>query len=173
LPARHGFAPDRWESKKNIHTRKETHMPTKLHIAACAALLGLSLGSMNARADDHAYSEGPVVNVAWVRTADGKFDDYMKWLDTVWKPMQEASIKAGYVLSYKVLTGEPRTADEPDVYLVITYKNWAALDDGIAKADALSKQFEGSVEAANHNYAERDKIRKIIGSQTMQEMKLK
>ena len=143
-------------------------MSSKLKLAACAALLGLTLGSVTAIADDHAYTEGPVVNVAWVRTLDGKFDEYIKWLDAVWKPMQEASIKAGYVLSYKVLTGEPRTADEPDVYLVITYKNWAALDDGVAKADALSKQFEGSVDAANHSYAERDKIRKIIGSQTMQ-----
>jgi hypothetical protein len=148
-------------------------MSSKLKLAACAALLGLTLGSVTAIADDHAYTEGPVVNVAWVRTLDGKFDEYIKWLDAVWKPMQEASIKAGYVLSYKVLTGEPRTADEPDVYLVITYKNWAALDDGVAKADALSKQFEGSVDAANHSYAERDKIRKIIGSQTMQELKLK
>jgi len=113
-------------------------MSSKLKLAACAALLGLTLGSVTAIADDHAYTEGPVVNVAWVRTLDGKFDEYIKWLDAVWKPMQEASIKAGYVLSYKVLTGEPRTADEPDVYLVITYKNWAALDDGVAKADALS-----------------------------------
>jgi len=86
-------------------------MSSKLKLAACAALLGLTLGSVTAIADDHAYTEGPVVNVAWVRTLDGKFDEYIKWLDAVWKPMQEASIKAGYVLSYKVLTGEPRTAD--------------------------------------------------------------
>jgi hypothetical protein len=97
----------------------------------------------------------------------------MKWLDAVWKPEQEAAIKAGYVLSYKVMSVEPRSPDDPDIYLVITYKNWAALDDGTAKADALSKQIEGSVEAANHSFADRDKIRRTLGSQTMQELKLK
>lgn len=148
-------------------------MSTKLKFAVCAALLGFSLGSMTAVADDHAYTEGPVVNVASIRTADGKFDDYVKWLDAVWKPMQEAAIKAGYVLSYKVLTGEPRNPDDADIFLVVTYKNWAALDDGLAKADALSKQFEGSVEAANHNFADRGKIRRTIGSETFQELKLK
>jgi hypothetical protein len=148
-------------------------MSTKLKIAACAALVSLSLGSMTAIADDHAYTEGPVVNMSWIRTADGKFDEYVKWLDTVWKPMQEAAIKAGYVLSYQVLTGEPRGPDEPDIYLIITYKNWAALDDGLAKADALSKQFEGSVEAANRSFAERDRIRRNVGSETLQELKLK
>jgi hypothetical protein len=142
-------------------------------VTACAVLVGLSLGSVAAVADEHAYTEGPVVNVSSIRTVNGKFDEYLKWLDSVWKPEQEAAIKAGYVLSYKVMTVEPRTPDDPDLYLIITYKNWAALDDGTAKADALSKQIEGSVDAANHTLAERDKIRRTLGSQTMQELKLK
>ncbi|MGA3159079.1 MAG: hypothetical protein ABSE43_16070 [Steroidobacteraceae bacterium] len=173
LPALQDFAPGSRQTKKNSYSRKVKHMSTKLKLAACAALLSLSLGSMTAIADDHAYTEGPVVNMSWIRTADGKFDDYVKWLDTVWKPMQEAAIKAGYVLSYQVLTGEPRGPDEPDIYLIITYKNWAALDDGVAKADALSKQFEGSVEAANRSFADRGRIRRNIGSETLQELKLK
>ena len=80
--------------------------------------------------------------------------------------MQEAAIKNGDVISYRVLTVETRTPDEPDIYLEVTYKNWAALDNGLAKSDALSKQFEGSVEAANRNFADRERIRRSIGSQT-------
>jgi hypothetical protein len=108
-------------------------MNTTLRVAACAALLSLSMGSAAVLAEDHAYTEGPIVNVGWVRTADGKFDEYVKWLDAVWKPMQEAAIKNGDVLSYRVLTVETRTPDEPDIYLEVTYKNWAALDNGLAK----------------------------------------
>ncbi len=148
-------------------------MTRTLRVAACAALLSLSMGSAAVHAEDHAYTEGPIVNVGWVRTADGKFDEYVKWLDAVWKPMQEAAIKNGDVLSYRVLTVETRTPDEPDIYLEVTYKNWAALDNGLAKADALAKQFEGSVEAANRNFADRERMRRSIGSQTMQEIKLK
>jgi hypothetical protein len=139
-------------------------------IAAFACLVGASVGAF---ADDHAFTEGPVVNVASIRTVDGKFDDYMKWLDTTWKREQEAAKKAGYILSYEVLTVEARSPDDPDIYLVITYKNWAALDGAVAKGDEISKQIEGSVAAANQSQTDRSKIRRLLGSQTMQTLNLK
>ena len=55
-----------------------------------AAVMGLTLAATVALADDHRYSEGPVVNVAMIRTVDGKFEDYMNWLGTTWKQQQEA-----------------------------------------------------------------------------------
>jgi hypothetical protein len=135
---------------------------------ACVAFSGTL-----AFADDHSYSEGPIVNVAKIRTLDGKFDEYMKWLDTTWKQEQEAAKKAGYILGYEVLTVEPRGPDDPDVLLRITYKNWAALDGGLAKGDAIAKQIEGSVEAADKSEADRGKIRRVLGSSTMQVLVLK
>ena len=82
---------------------------------------------------------GPVVNVAAIRTEYGKFDDYMKYLATTWKAEQEAAKKMGDVLNYKVITVEPRSENDPDLYLVVTYKNWATQDGAIAKSDALAK----------------------------------
>jgi hypothetical protein len=72
-----------------------------------------------------------------------------------------------------VLSVEPRGPDDPDIYLVTTYKNWAALDGSIAKGDEVSKIVEGSVAAANKAQGERDKIRRVLGSQTMQQLVLK
>jgi hypothetical protein len=146
---------------------------TQKGFAAFAALLLSMCASVSALADDHPYSEGPIVNVASIRTVDGKFDDYMKWISTTWKKGQEAAKKAGYILSYEVLTVEPRGPNDPDVYLVITYKNWAALDGSLAKGDEISKQMEGSVAAANQAQTDRAKIRTVLGSQTMQELVLK
>lgn len=137
------------------------------------AVVGLACASVAAIADDHAYTEGPVVNVASIRTEYGKFDDYMKYLDTTWKAEQEAAKKAGYVISYKVITVEPRTEDDPDVYLVITYKNWAALDDATAKGDAIAKQVEGTLAASNDAAVSRGKVRRVLGSWTGQELNLK
>lgn len=141
--------------------------------AACAALVLLASASVTALADDHPYSEGPVVNVASIRTMEGKFDEYMAWLATTWKKMQEESKKKGYILDYEVLGVEARGPDDPDIYLVITYKNWAALDGAIAKGDEISKAVEGSVAAANQSQSARDKIRRVLGSQTMQQLVLK
>jgi len=136
-----------------------------------AACLGLA--ATLAFADDRPYTEGPVVNVAGIRTEYGHFDDYMKFLATTWKDTMEAEKKAGLILSYEVLTVEPRGADDPDVYLVITYKNWAALDGLDAKTDAMETQVYGTQAKATQAAVDRNKIRRTLGSQTMQVLNLK
>ena len=148
-------------------------MSFKSQLAACAAYACLAFTSASALADDHAYTEGAVVNVSSIRTVDGKFDDYMKWLSTTWKAQNEAAKKAGYLVSYEVISVEPRGPDDPDLYLVLTYKNWAALDGALAKADEITKQIEGSVAAASQAQFDRAKIRRVLGSETMQVLDLK
>jgi hypothetical protein len=138
-----------------------------------AGLAGLACLSGAAVADDHPFTEGPVVNVAAIRTEYGKFDDYMKYLDTTWKSEQEAAKKAGYIISYRVVTVQPRTEHDPDIYLVINYKNWAALDGATAKGDTIAKQVEGSLEKSNEGAANRGKIRRVLGAWTGQELILK
>jgi len=81
------------------------------------------------------------------------------WLDTTWKAEQEAAKKAGYIQSYEVLLANPQGPNDPDILLVITYKNWAALDGGLAKGDEIAKQVEGSVAKANQSEADRSKMR--------------
>jgi hypothetical protein len=51
--------------------------------------------------------------------------------------------------SYRVITVEARGEKDPDIYLVINYKNWAAFDGATAKADAIAKQVEGTLEKSN------------------------
>jgi hypothetical protein len=148
-------------------------MSFKTSLAAYAAFAVLAGTSVPAVADDHAYTEGPVVNIARIRTVDGRFDDYLKWVATVWKQEQEIAKKAGDVLSYQVLSVEPRTLEDPDLLLIVTYKNWAALDGSLAKADAIAKQTEGSVAAAAQSQVDRAKIRTVLGSATMQQLTLK
>jgi hypothetical protein len=148
-------------------------MNIKGQIATCVAFVGLAVTSVAAVADDHAYTEGPVVNVAAIRTAYGKFDNYMKYLDTTWKAEQEAAKKAGYIISYRVVTVEARGENDPDIYLVINYKNWAAFDGATAKGDAIAKQVEGTLVTSNQGAVDRGKIRRVLGSWTGQELDLK
>lgn len=145
----------------------------KKHVAALAAALGLSLFSIAAVADDHPFTEGAVVNVAAIRTEYGKFDDYMQFLATKWKATEEAAKKAGYITGYKVITVEPRGDNDPDIYLVVYYKNWAALDGATAKSDAIAKEVDGSVAASNEGAVSRGKIRRVLGSWTGQQLDLK
>jgi hypothetical protein len=142
-------------------------------ITASIAVVGLGLFNALAYADDQPYTEGPVVNVAGIRTAYGRFDDYMKFLAGTYKQQMEELKKAGLILSYDVLTVEPRGADNPDIYLVVRYKNWAALDGLREKSDAIVKQVYGSLAAADKGQVDRGKIRRTVGSQTMQVLNLK
>jgi hypothetical protein len=148
-------------------------MKTLQRILVCVAGAALITLGGTALADDHAYTEGQVMNVARIRTVDGHFDDYMKWLSTTWKSEQEASKKAGYIVSYQVVGVEPRGPEDADLLLIVTYKNWAALDGALAKGDEIAKLIEGSVAAASQAQADRAKIRRVLGSATMQVLNLK
>ena len=138
-------------------------------VCAAAALLGVSSVSTTvAFADGKDYSDGPVINVASIRTIDGHFDEYMHWLATTFKKQQEAAKKAGLITSYEVILIEPRGPNDPDVLLVTEYKNWAALDNLGGKLDKVSAEVEGSTEAAAKSDADRNKIRTVLGSRTEQ-----
>ncbi|HSY45673.1 MAG TPA: hypothetical protein VK800_06465 [Steroidobacteraceae bacterium] len=136
--------------------------------AAAALLVATTLTSTTALADGRDWSDGPVLNVASIRTVDGHFDDYMHFLATTFKKSQEAAKKAGVILDYSVIVVEARGPNDPDILLVTTYKDWAALDHLGSKSDAISAQVEGSVQKAAQSTAERNKIRTILGARTEQ-----
>jgi hypothetical protein len=145
---------------------------TKRFCIGSALLFCTTLATLS-YADGRNYNDGPVVNVAAIRTVDGHFDDYMQWLATTWKKQEEAAKKSGLILSYRVLVVEARGPNDPDIYLVTEFKNWAALDGLGAKLDAVSTQVEGSLEKASQSEVARGKIRTVLGSQTMQTAELK
>lgn len=143
-------------------------------IATAAVALSLfTLSSSVALADGRDFNDGPVVNVSAIRTVDGHFDDYMHWLATAWKKQEEAAKKAGLILEYHVYTAEPHSPNDPDIYLVVTYKNWGALDGLGGKFDKISEQLEGSLQKADEGQVARAKIRTILGSETIREAALK
>jgi hypothetical protein len=148
-------------------------MNLKRSLAACAAVTAFALTSMAALADDHPYTPGPVVNVAYIRTEYGKTDEYLKYLATTWRAEQEAGKKAGFILSYRVIQVEARGENDADILLVTNFKNWAAMDSLQANQEAVMKTVEGSLNASNQNAVDRSKIRRVLGSWTGQELDFK
>jgi hypothetical protein len=148
---------------------------TRISQCVCAfgALLALTTLSSVAMADGRDWSDGPVINVSSIRTVDGHFDDYMHWLATGYKKQQEAAKKAGLIMGYRVIVVEARGPNDPDVLLVTEFKNWAALDNLGGKFDKVAAEMEGSVDNANKGLADRNAIRRILGSRTEQEAILK
>jgi hypothetical protein len=159
--------------EKYLQLQGEISMSLKKHWTVIAAAVVVSSLASIAFAEDHPYTEGTVVSVSQIRTVDGKFDEYMSWLDTKWKTYGEAQKKLGQILSYQVAVVEARGPNDPDVLLFVTYKNWAALDGAIEKGDALLKEVHETMASSDQAQASRASIRRILGSYTMQNLNLK
>jgi len=145
----------------------------RLQVIGSVLLLATIAIAPAAFADGTDYNDGQVVVRTAVRTVDGHFDDYMHWLATVWVKEEAAAKKAGILTDYKVLVAQPRGPQDPDIYLVEFYPNWAAFDGMGGKMDAIAKQIWGTLKETNTEEAGRGKIRTILGSEVMQEAKLK
>ena len=140
-------------------------------LSICLAVSSLSL---NARAQDvRQYSDGPVTELAYVRVEYGHFEEYMDWLNSTWKPTMEATKKAGLIIDYKVFGLTPKSPDQPNIILWITYKNAAAaLDKGVELED-VAKKVIGSTEFQNKARVGRNQYRKVLGIEYVRELILK
>jgi len=148
----------------------------KLKSRALGALAGLlavvALGG-TATAADRAYSEGPVSVVTSLRVEPGQFNNYMNYLSSTYKPMMEEAKKAGHILGYAVYTTRARSADDPDMYLVVTYKNMAAFDGLSDRMEAIQEKMVGNQEQRDAATIARGKMRTMVGSEVIQQMILK
>jgi hypothetical protein len=124
-------------------------------------------------AADRPYTEGTVQSVSRIRTEPGMFDAYVAWLAGPWKQMMEAQKAAGLIVDYAVYSSVPRSPQDADIYLITVYKNMAALDDLDAKSDPIMEKLQGSLADQNKAYAERGKIRTVLGSELIREAVLK
>ena len=80
---------------------------------------------------------------------------------------------AGVILGYNVYAANPRAPADPDLYLVTVYKNMAALDDLNEKSDAMAEKIFGDKKKASADTISRGKLRTVLGSELIRELKLK
>lgn len=127
-----------------------------------------------ASADEaHPYDNGPVWQVSAVLTKPGHFEDYMKFVSTTWRAEQEQAKAKGWVLDYKVLSVTDARENEPDLYLMVEYKNMAVLDAPLDEQDAMAKKLFGSLTAAQKGSVDRETIRTLKGQLLTRELILK
>jgi hypothetical protein len=108
-------------------------------------------------AADRPYTEGNVVDVSAIRTEPGMFDEYMKYIAGPYKQLMEEQKKAGVIVSWAVYSVVPQGPHDPDLYLVTTFKNMAALDGLDAKIDPITEKIFGSIDKSNAAAIDREK----------------
>jgi len=147
----------------------------KQRFLAALAVTALSMSAISsARADDSkSYTEGTVSEVTSIRTKPGMFDAYMKWLDTTGKQLREDEKKAALIIDYSVYAVTPRSPHDPDIYLVITYKNMAALDGLSDRVEPLQKKIWVTRDAAAKAAVDRESMREVLGTELIRRLDLK
>jgi hypothetical protein len=126
-----------------------------------------------ALAQESSYKSGTVWEVGRINVLPGQFENYMDWLAGQWKKVNELAKAEGIVAEYHVLGSTHPREGEPDLILIVEYKDFQTTAQQEAfnkKVNALLAQDDRKASAAS---GERSKMREQLGSIQYQELILK
>ncbi len=140
-----------------------------LHFAALGAALfvatvGVTTGA-SAQDVPRVYDVGPVWSISRIEVKPGQGDAYMAYLNKGWRATRMANQKSGHEMAYKILTLEDSRDGEPNLLLMIQYKNHAAFDRPLDEEDAVTKAVEASM-GKTMPMADRESMRKSHGNRS-------
>lgn len=149
-------------------------MKNKL-FAILSVVLFATLGSATAFAQDHSrgWEQGHIVQVTEVHTKDGMFNAYINDLSNVWRKFLEAQKEEGDVIGYGMYSNVNPREGEPDLFLTVTFKNWAAFDRGVEYFEKLGTQILGSTDEMREANIDRGELRTIGSTYVLQEIAFK
>ena len=143
---------------------------TLLAVIVLSAVLTSSL-----MAQDHTrnWDNGNVVSVTEVHIKPGMFNAYINDLNNVWRKFLEEEMKDGSVVAYGMYANPASRAGEPDLYLTVTYANWAAFDRGEEYFNAIRDKVIGSADQMRNAGIKRGELREIGSEYNLQEIKFR
>jgi len=148
----------------------------KIRPLSIAIALSMLLGGV-AVAQDH-WTEGPVWEVSFYRTAPGHFDDYLKYLRKNVLPQNEEAKKQGLVLDNKIFVKPPTGPGDWDIAFATLFKNMAALDynaENDKKGKAIAERHYKTPDEDKQREMTKPRLdwRTFLGTQIVREVSLK
>jgi hypothetical protein len=145
----------------------------KMIVAAGLAAMLATASSGAAMAQESSYKPGSVWQSSRIKVLPGQFENYLDYLDARWKKVQDFGKKEGVILSYHVLSVNDARQGEPDLILLVEYKDYMTTAQSEAfrvKMNAFLAEDDRKAEAGG---AARGVMREQIGSTEYQELILK
>ena len=137
-----------------------------------AAMMAATLATQS-MAQESSYKPGSVWVASRIDVMPGQYENYMDYLATTWKKNQELAKAEGIVLDYHVLAVNNARQGEPDLVLIVEYKDYRST----TQQEAFRQKVNGMMAMDNRKQAtasgERAKMREQIGSTEYQELILK
>jgi hypothetical protein len=142
----------------------------KLFVALAALLLAISAFAQVFRY----FTPGSIWTVTTIRIKAGMDPAYLQYLDGPFKKESDALVKAGYMRSYKILQSMDDDASSWNLLILREYASLAEMEADEEKSDKLSRETLGeNDQAAMQGYEDRSKVREILATRTLRELKLK
>lgn len=139
--------------------------------AAIGGVLLLSAAGASGQAIERVYDRtGSVWTISYIETKPGQFNAYLKDIGAQWKARRALGQKRGEELSYKILQVADARENEPNLILMVEYKNMAARDIGLAQEEADTKAVMGSLDVAQQKVMNREALRTQRGSLMAREL---
>lgn len=143
-------------------------------LAALAVIAVLFIPNLTwGQTTERVWEQGTVWSITYVETKPNMFNEYLKNLSQVWVKFLEEQKKTGDVISWKMLSVQNTRDGEPDLMLLVEYKNMAVFDRGVAYFDELSKKIMGGLDKAMMDNIDREKMRTIRSSVLTRELTFK
>ena len=138
------------------------------------SLLFALIAFSSAQADDRAYTDGGSVwTVSYIETKPGHFDDYIADLNQVWRSYLDEQKKDGDILSYKMIPIAFPRDGEPNLILMVEFKDWSAFNRGNEYFDKMAEKLQGGTDAATQSNIDREELRNLRGGLVGQEITFK
>ena len=148
-------------------------MKTMKSLMIGAAMVMASMAAAPAVAQESSYRPGTVWEASRIDVLPGQLENYMDYLATNWKKVQEFGKSQGVVVSYHVLATNNARAGEPDLILIVQYKDYMTTVQGEAMRKKVNEMLAQTDRQAVAASGERSKMRESLGSTQYQELVLK
>lgn len=146
---------------------KHMIMATAMIVAAPVAL------TTPAMADEFPLVAGDYTTMTGIFLEDGGTTAYASYLATEWKKNQDFAKSKGWISDYRIYFNVDARDGEPTMYLTQTFPSWpsgAEIEKRNKEWEAFDKRTNAQLDAASGNRA---KFRKVTGSMTLQEAKIR
>jgi hypothetical protein len=164
------LSPDRQHRRHLKPCRQEINVKTQRLLIACACVAFLFLGLTVYAQITRPYRNGSVWNISFIKVKPGMGEAYMSYLTTQWKSAQEAMLKEGLILSYKVIDTESHSPSDWNMMLMTEYKDLATMEANEPKSDALYQRLVGDDQKQMAGYRDRSEIREVMGNRLAREI---
>jgi hypothetical protein len=141
--------------------------------AALAVAPMMLFVAVPAVAQNYPLVSGDYAEVTDIKVESGGGYEYASWLAGQWRKNQEFAKAQGWIKDFKIWANVYNRSGEADIYLMVTMASVPDGPEGERRNEAYRKFMAQSDQQLETASGERGKLRKVLGTALLQELKFR